>query len=111
MAKAKAHIHSRFLAIHVCVCLIFSLAGCATKYNAKDFIGKTSAEIAREHGSFDCITMPASEDGLYRNCRGGYTIKEPKAGFFGTSEEVLFFILFDENGIATECAEGHRPGG
>ena len=55
--------------------------------------------------------MPAGDDGIYRNCRGGYTIKEPKTGFFGTSEEVLFFISFDENGISTECAEGYRPGG
>ena len=111
MAKVTKHIHSTFAAVLVCIYLMFSLAGCAAKYDAEDFIGKTSAEIVIEYGTFDCITMPANEDGLYRNCRGGYTIKEPKAGFFGTSEEVLFFISFDENGIATKCAEGYRPGG
>lgn len=111
MIKVKNHVHSSFAVILVGVCLMLSLAGCAAKYDAEDFIGKTSAEIISEYGAFDCTTMPASEDGLYRNCRGGYTIKEPKTGFFGTSEEVLFFISFDENGIAKECAEGHRPGG
>ena len=111
MAKVTKYIHSTFAATLVCVCLLLSLAGCAAKYNTEDFIGKTSAEIISEHGVFDCTTMSASDDGLYKNCRGGYTIKEAKAGFFGTSEEVLFFISFDENGIATECAEGYRPGG
>lgn len=111
MAKVTKHIHSTFAATLVCVCLVLSLTGCAAKYDAEDFIRKTSAEIVSEYGPFDCITMPAGDDGLYRNCRGGYTIKEPKTGFFGSSEEVLFFISFDENGISTECAEGYRPGG
>lgn len=111
MAKVTKHIHSTFAATLVCVCLVLSLTGCAAKYDAEDFIRKTSAEIVSEYGLFDCITMPAGDDGLYRNCRGGYTIKEPKTGFFGSSEEVLFFISFDENGISTECAEGYRPGG
>ena len=111
MAKVTKHIHSTFAATLVCVCLVLSLTGCAAKYDAEDFIRKTSAEIVSEYGPFDCTTVYASDDGLYRNCRGGYAIKEPKTGFFGTSEEVLFFISFDENGIATECAEGYRPGG
>ena len=110
MANEK-NIHSAIAAVLACVCLMLSLAGCTSKYNAEDFIGKTSAEITSEYGSFDCITMPAGDDGLYRNCKGGYTIKEPKTGLLGTSEEVLFFISFDENGVATECAEGYRPGG
>lgn len=111
MAKVTKHIHSTFAATLVCVCLVLSLTGCAAKYDAEDFIRKTSAEIVSEYGPFDCTTMYASDDGLYRNCRGGYTIKEPKTGFFGNSEEVLFFISFDENGITAECAEGYRPGG
>ena len=111
MAKVTKHIHSTFAATLVCVCLVLSLTGCAAKYDAEDFIRKTSAEIVSEYGPFDCTTMYASDDGLYRNCRGGSAIKEPKTGFFGTSEEVLFFISFDENGIAAECAEGYRPGG
>ena len=99
------------VAVLAVVCLVLCFAGCAPRYRSEDFVGRSSEEIIGEYGSFDCTTIPASDDGLYRNCRGGYTIKEPKAGFFGTSEEVLFFISFDENGIATECAEGYRPGG
>ena len=91
--------------------LLLLLVGCSSKYNPEDFIGKTSAEIISQYGSFDCISMPAGEDGLYRNCCCGYTIKEAEKGFFGKSEEELFFITFDENGVATMCDEGYRPGG
>ena len=94
-----------------CICLSSALKGCASEYDADDFTGKTSAEIINEYGSFDCVTMPASEDGTYRNCRCGYTIKEAQNGFFGKIDELLFFIAFDENGIAAECEEGYRPGG
>ena len=55
--------------------------------------------------------MPAGEDGLYRGSRCGYTIKEPVTGWLGTSPEVLFFIIFDQDGIAVSCEEGTRPGG
>lgn len=82
-----------------------------SKYSENDFIGKTSAEIVNEFGLFDCVGMPASEDGLYRNCRCGYTIKDPQKRFFGSSPEILFFIIFDENGIAIASEEGYRPGG
>ena len=95
----------------VCTVFLLSLAGCRAKYNEDDFIGKTSAEIVNEFGLFDCIEWPAGEDGLYRNTQCGYTIKEPQKGFWGTSAEVLFFITFDENGIAIACQEGYRPGG
>lgn len=100
----------RIGAVFVCVVFALSLAGCA-KYRSSDFIGKTSAEIVGEFGEFDCALMPAGEDGLYRNCRCGYTVKEPQKGFLGTSPEILFFILFDENGVAVSCEEGYRPGG
>ena len=98
-------------AILICVVFLMSLAGCNAKYNAEQFIGKSSAEIEQEYGRFDCVTMPRSADGLYRNCDCGYTIKEPQVGYLGTSPEVLFFITFDENGIAVSCEEGYRPGG
>ena len=32
------------------------------KYDADDFIGKTSLEITSEFGSFDCTTMPVNAD-------------------------------------------------
>ena len=95
----------------ICSVLVLALAGCDAKYDAADFIGKTSAQIEAEFGTFDCIGMPVSEDGLYRNTACGYTIKEPRVGYLGTDPEVLFFILFDENGIAVACEEGYRPGG
>ena len=91
--------------------LVLFLVGCSSKYDPEDFIGKTSEEIISQYGSFDCLSMPADEDGLYRNCSCGYTIQEADKGLFGKSEEELFFITFDENGIATMCDEGFRPGG
>jgi len=94
----------------ICVLLGLIFVGCSSKYNTEDFIGKSSAEIVSQYGAFDCTTMPVNEDGLYKNCRCGYTIKEAQGDFLGTSEEVLFFITFDENGIAIECEEGYRPG-
>ena len=91
------------------VCL---LTACYTNpYREKDFIGKTSKEIMTEFGEFDCITMAADADGVYRNACCGYTIKESSVGFFGKTEEIIFFIHFNENGTAVECSEGYRPGG
>ena len=101
----------RIISFFCCAVFVLSLVGCYSKYHADDFIGKASAQIISEFGSFDCSTMPVSSDGIYRNCRCGYTIKEAKKGFLGTSTEVLFFISFDENGIAVACEEGFRPGG
>lgn len=95
----------------ICSVFLFSFAGCCTKYHADDFIGKTSAQIEAEYGSFDCCGMPASTDGLYRNTDCGYTIKETRVGFLDAEQEVLFFITFDDNGIAVACKEGYRPGG
>ena len=92
-------------------CFIMTLAGCSPGYAAGDFLGKTSAEIVSEYGSFDCTFMPAGEDGVYKNCKCGYTIKEAQKSFLGTREEVLMFIVFDENGIAVHCEKGYRPGG
>lgn len=94
-----------------CVTLLLSLAGCGAGYNVEDIIGKTSAEIEAEFGAFDCCGVPVSADGLYRNTACGYTVKESRVGFFGTEPEVLYFITFDENGIAVACEEGYRPGG
>lgn len=91
------------------LCMLF--VGCTEPYHADQFLGKTSAEIAAAFGAFDCTTMPPDADGLYRSCSCGYTIREPRKGFLGTSPEVLFFIGFDENGIAVTCTEGYRPGG
>lgn len=91
-------------------CLLF--AGCSEKkYCTADFIGKTSAQIVAEFGGFDCIGKDADADGLYRGTACGYTIQKPRAGFLGLNPEILFFITFNEDGIAYSCYEGYRPGG
>jgi len=95
----------------LCALFLFVLAGCGAAYQADDFIGKTSAQIEADFGAFDCCGMPAGEDGLYRNTACGYTIKAAQTAFLGTDPEVLFLIVFDENGIAAACKEGYRPGG
>jgi hypothetical protein len=88
------------------------LVGCTkVKYTEADFLGKTSAYIVAEFGEFDCIGNHPDADGMFRNTSCGYTIQEPRVGFLGTDPEVLFFISFDENGIAVRCYEGYRPGG
>lgn len=101
------------IVVIIVLCTIFTmfLAGCNVKYKEEQFLGKTSAEIENEYGQFDCVFMPANEDGSYRSCRCGYTIKDSRTGFWGTSPELLFFIYFDGNGIAVSCNEGYRPGG
>ena len=104
----------RVFVLSLCVLLLLcALVGCANKenYDTDWIIGKTSSEIIDNYGAFDCITMDASEDGLYKNCKCGYTITEEKQGFLSKSEEVLLFVHFDENGVATKCEEGYRPGG
>ena len=98
-----------FLCISLLLCMLF--VGCTEPYHADHIIGKTALEIAAEYGAFDCTMMPPGEDGLYRSCACGYTIREPRVGFLGTSPEVLFFISFDADGIARACFEGNCPGG
>ena len=94
----------------ILLCLV-AFSGCTnSRYDSEWIIGKTSSEVIEKYGEFDCTHMPAGEDGLYRS-KCGYTIKEPQKGFWGTSPEILFYISFDENGIAVACEEGYRPGG
>ncbi len=95
----------------LCLTLILTLTACTSKYSEEDFIGKTSAEIIEEYGEFDCVVASPDEDGLYKNGRCGYAIKEAKKGFLQESPELLYFITFDENGVAVSCEEGYRPGG
>ena len=90
---------------------LLSFAGCKKQYREEDFLGKNSRQIVSEFGPFDLTPSQIPDDGLYRNATCGYTVREPQVGFLGTSPEVLFFITFDENGIAVTCSEGYRPGG
>lgn len=79
----------------------------------EDVIGLTSLEIEEKYGKFDCISRSdgKGKDGLYRNTTCGYTKKESESVLFNEWPEWLFFIKFDENGIARGCYEGYRPGG
>ena len=99
----------RLVLVFICMAL---LTGCSGPYRPGNFIEKTSAQILEEYGPFDCIVGTADpRDGLYKNGRCGYTIQESRPGFLDRTEESLFFITFDENGVAVECARGYRPGG
>ena len=82
------------------------------KYDVDWMMGKTSAEIIERYGEFNCCLMPPCEDGLYRNCRCGYTIRERTHGFMDAIEEKILFIHFDGNGVAHSYDwDGYRPGG
>ena len=111
----KSTIKTKLLLKHTLFMILFgmmlSVTGCTEGYRASEIIGKTSAEIIAQYGTFDCLTMQAKEDGLYKNCRCGYTIREASPSFLGKREEILYFITFDQNGIASECQKGYRPGG
>ena len=102
----------KYLAVILILSLfLLLLAACSNEYQAEDFIGKDSAQIEAEFGPFDCCGSPAGSDGLFRNTACGYTIKASRVGFLGTEPEWLFFIQFDENGVADGTYEGYRPGG
>ena len=95
--------------IMACIVLLFFLEKNSFKYNEKNFIGKTSAEIISQYGPFDFVTLHPQEDGLYKNCKCGYTIQEWSQGFWGSTDELLFYIAFNENGVAVSCFEGVPP--
>lgn len=106
------HIVQSNIMLFLVLFVVIWVTGCGgNKYDENEFIGKVSNEIEDEYGKFDCVAGVISLDGLYRNTSCGYTVKESQKGFLGTSEEELFFIRFDENGIAKECYYATRPGG
>ena len=81
----------------------------SSKYNEKDFVGKTSTGIINQYGQFDFVTVPPKGDSLYKSCTCGYIIQKSSSGFWGTSREMMFFIVFDESGIAINCFESEIP--
>ena len=102
--------HRFLLSFPIALVLLFCLSGCA-KYKEADFLGKSSVQIVSEFGDFDCCLKPADNDRFFRNTACGYTVQVPQAGFLGTTEERIFFIHFDANGIAYDTHEDYRPGG
>ena len=99
----------KFLLIVLISGMLFALYTGLSRYDEENFIGKTSTEIAAQYGPFDFTTIAVREDGLYKDCRCGYVIQEFFTGFWGTSREMMFFIVFDENGIAVSCFESETP--
>ena len=95
----------RILIATLLVSILFVICGCESPkpYDPNDFIGLTSTQIIEKFGRFDQLTMPASPDGLYRNCGCGYIVTPAQKGYLGTTPPELFVIYFDENGIAYEC--------
>lgn len=111
--KGPKDMFKKISVIICCLCLMITLVGCSEKYNEKDIIGKSSNEIISAYGEFDNvigIDVP-DENRVYRNCKCGYTVEKSKQGFLSSSDEILFYIHFDENGIATDCEKGPRIGG
>ena len=53
------------------IVLLFTFEKNSSKFNEKDFVGKTSAEIISQYGSFDFATLHPKEDGLYKK---GHTV-------------------------------------
>lgn len=90
--------------------LLAALAGCA-KYRRADFLGKTSAQIEAQYGQFDIRGSFVSTDNKHRDYGCGYLIKESQVGFLGTTPAEYFFIVFNENGIATACYNGYHCNG
>ncbi len=72
------------------------------------FVGKSAQSILETYGSFDYGDRAKTD---YANCTVGYTIRQASPGFLQQRPELLFYIHFDENGIADRCYEGERKGG
>ena len=86
--------------------LLFLLTSCdRNPYDSEWIIGKTSAEIEARYGNFYQCSMPASEGGLYKNCRCSLLLKERRKGFLGTEPAEVLAISFDENGVAYQTLE------
>lgn len=86
-------------ALLAAIIFTLTLAGCSSKYDAEDFIGKTSAEIVDENGAFDCVIGETGEDGLYRDSKCGYTIKAKKAGFWARRTRFYFSYALMKMGL------------
>lgn len=91
--------------------LVLCLFGCAN-YAPRNFLGKTTAQIEKQYGTFDLPGAPfVSTDSTYRGFGYGYLTKQSQVGFLGTTPAEYFFIVFDENGIAVACYKGYHCDG
>jgi len=105
MNMGSINVMKKIIAFTLIMVLIMSFTSCTKpKYSEEDFIGLTSQEIIDKYGKFDIALNIPGEDGIYRNCRCGYIVKEEKVGYLGTTPPDYFMISFDSEGIAYECA-------
>jgi hypothetical protein len=88
-----------FVILAVVVLLCFCVWN-NSRFDESDVIGLTSAEIIEKYGDFDRTEGTPDADGLYRNCRCDYLIREKKVGFLGTTPPEYFMIYFNDVGIA-----------
>ncbi len=90
-----------FALILLLLCMILSLSG---GYSELRIIGRTSLEVEEMYGPFDRHGH-ISEDGLYRNARCSYFLRE--TSWLGVKKKYFFMIRFDENGVAVECENNY----
>ena len=103
----------RKLCLLLCVVFLFALAlsGCS-KYHKANIVGLSKEQVLSYYGDFDLNGAPfITTDSSYRGYGYGYLVKESRVGFLGTHPAEYFFIVFDSNGIATDCYKGHHLNG
>ena len=103
----------RKLCLVLCVVFVLALvfSGCS-KYQTSKIIGLTKEQVQEHYGAFDLNGAPfITTDSSYRGYGYGYLIKESSVGYLGTHPAEYFFIVFDNNGIAIACYEGHHLNG
>ena len=100
------------LALLLVIVLIISLFSGCSKYHKANIVGLTKEQVQAYYGDFDLNGEPfVSTDSSYRGFGYGYLIRESFVGYLGTYPAKYFFIVFDSNGIATDCYEGYHSNG
>ena len=94
----------------MCAALCTVLSGCSGhSYDTDWIIGKTSAEIEEKYGAFEItFSYEPSEDGLYKNAKCGYYYLDHIDLLGNDSNEMIFVIRFNEDGVAESCYERYR---
>jgi hypothetical protein len=96
----------------LCLCFLLPLclSGCSGhSYDTDWIIGKTSAEIEEKYGAFETtFSYEPSEDGLYKNAQCGYYYLDHIDLLGNDSNEMIFVIRFNKDGVAESCYERYR---
>ena len=95
--------------VYLCLflCLAVLLCACAPRrydetnigklYNREWILGKTQSEIIRRYGDFKRVYE--QDDGYY----GAYYVNYDNVGMDPSYIHDTYFIIFDENGVATDA--------